>query len=396
MSGFTVTVDGFADARFRRVEEEFRENFASRGELGAAVAVVADGRTVVDLWGGQADHRHGRPWTRDTLTMIFSSTKGATALCAHVLASRGLLDLDRPVADYWPEFAAADKGGIPVSMLLNHQAGLPAIDEPLPPDALFDWDTMTRALAAQAPHWPPGSRHGYHAMTFGWLVGEVVRRVSGRSLARFFRDEIAGPLGLDFWIGLPEKHEERVARLRMAPYSPEPNPLMAEMMNRESLTSKAFLNPRGLMMPGQANSRAVHAAEIPAAGGIATARALAGMYAPLACGGTRDGIRLVDKETLNRMSRLESQGGDRILLLPTRFASGFMKSIDNRPRDSILLGPNAAAFGHGGAGGSVGMADPDAGVAIGYVMNQLGQGVLLNQRGQSLIDAVYEGLGLGA
>jgi CubicO group peptidase (beta-lactamase class C family) len=386
-----VTIDGFADARFRAVDDAFRENFATRGELGAAVTVVVDGRVVVDLWGGTADHRTGRPWTRDTLTLIFSATKGATALCAHVLASRRALDLDLPVAHYWPEFAAAGKEQIPVRLLLNHQAGLPAIDEPLEPDALFSWETMTRALAAQRPHWPPGSEHGYHAMTFGWLVGEVVRRVSGRSVARFFRDEIAEPLGLDFWIGLPEAHENRVARLRMAPYTAQPTPLMAAMMNRDSLTSKAFLNPRGLMIPGQANSRAIHAAEIPAAGGIATARALAGMYAALACGGKLRNVELVDRATLERMSRLESQGVDRILLLPTRFASGFMKSVDNRPDYSILLGPNAAAFGHGGAGGSIGMADPEARVAIGYVMNQLGQGVLLNERGQSLVDAVYRG-----
>jgi CubicO group peptidase (beta-lactamase class C family) len=230
-------------------------------------------------------------------------------------------------------------------------------------------------------------------MTFGWLVGEVIRRVSGRSVARFFREEIGAPLGLDFWIGLPAELEDRVARVRMAPYSQQSTPMMSALMNRESLTSKAFLNPRGMMMPGQANSRAVHAAELPAANGIASARALAGMYAPLSCGGRLNGVELVDATTLERMGRVESQGPDQILLLPTRFAAGFMKSVDNRPDSSVLLGPNAAAFGHGGAGGSIGMADPTARVAIGYVMNQLGQGVLLNQRGQSLIDAVYEGLG---
>jgi CubicO group peptidase (beta-lactamase class C family) len=230
-------------------------------------------------------------------------------------------------------------------------------------------------------------------MTLGGLVGEVIRRVSGRSVAQFLRDEIAAPLGLDFWIGLPETLEERVARVRMAPYSPQSTSLITAMMDRASLTSKAFLNPRGMLMPGQANSRAVHAAELPAANGIASARALAGLYAPLACGGKLDGVELVDTTTLERMGRVESQGPDRILLLPTRFASGFMKSVDNRPDSSVLMGPNAATFGHAGAGGSVGMADPTAGVAIGYVMNQLGHGVLLNERGQSLIDAVYEGLG---
>jgi CubicO group peptidase (beta-lactamase class C family) len=229
-------------------------------------------------------------------------------------------------------------------------------------------------------------------MTFGWLVGEVVRRVSGRSLAEFFHAEIAAPLGLDFWIGLPESHEPRVARLRMAPYTPNPTRLLSAMMNRESITSKAFLNPRALMMPGQANSREIHGAEIPAAGGIATARALAGIYAPLARGGKLDGVELVSTSSMQRMSQVESEGPDRILLLPTRFASGFMKSVDNRPDNSVLMGPNPAAFGHGGAGGSIGMADPTANVAIGYVMNQLGAGVLLNERGQSLIDAVYASL----
>jgi CubicO group peptidase (beta-lactamase class C family) len=222
------------------------------------------------------------------------------------------------------------------------------------------------------------------------LVGEVVRRVSGKSLGRFFGDEVAQPLGLELWIGLPEELEPRVSRLRMPSFSPEPTPMMSALLNRESLTSKAFLNPRGFMQPWQASSREVHAAEIPAANGIATARALAGMYAPLACGGELGGVRLVDEDTLAAMGTVESEGPDRILLMPTRFASGFGKTIDNRPNDSVLLGPNPEAFGHSGAGGSIGMADPVARVAIGYVMNQLGAGILLNDRGQSLIDAVYE------
>jgi CubicO group peptidase (beta-lactamase class C family) len=372
------------------VGEAFGRNFAEHGELGAAVCVVIDGRTVVDLWGGIADHTTARAWEEDTLTLIFSSTKGATALCAHILASRGLLELDNPVARYWPEFAAAGKAEIPVRMLLNHQAGLAAIDTPLPPDAIFDWQAVTAALAAQPPNWSPGSAHGYHAMTFGWLVGEVIRRVSGKSVGQFLRDEVAGPLGLEVWLGLPAELEARVSRLRLPAFSPEPTPMMAALLNRDSLTSKAFLNPRGLMQPGQANSRAVHAAEIPAANAIATARGLAGMYAPLACGGELRGVRLVDADTLTAMSTVESAGADRVLLMPTRFASGFGKTMDNRPDNSVLLGPNPEAFGHSGAGGSIGMADPVARVAIGYVMNQLGAGILLNERGQSLIDAVYD------
>lgn len=388
-----MNIDGTCDPRFNPVRDAFRENFASRGELGAAVAVTIDGKTVVDLWGGVADRVSGRPWMHDTLVVVFSCTKAATALCAHLLVARGELDLDAPVARYWPEFAAADKETIPVRMLLNHRSGVAAIDEPLPVGALYDWATMTAALAAQAPHWEPGSAHGYHAVTFGWLVGEVVRRISGKSLGAFFRDEVAGPLGLDFWIGLPETFTARVAPVRMAPLTGETTPILLAMADRSTLTSKAFMNPPGLMTARQVNARAFHAAEVQAANGVATARALAGMYTPLACGGHRGAVELVDRDTLRAMATVESAGDDRVLLIPTRFAAGFMKTIDNRPRDSAILGPNPAAFGHGGAGGSLGMADPTARVAIGYVMNQLGTGVLLNARGQTLVDTVYDCMG---
>ena len=388
-----MDIAGTIDPKFAPVRDAFQENFASRGELGAALTVTVDGRTVVDLWGGVADKLTRRPWLQDTMVMVFSCTKAATALCVHILAARGQLDLDAPVARYWPEFAAAGKESIPVRMLLNHQAGLAAIDAPLPAAALHDWGRMCAALAVQRPNWEPGTGHGYHAVTFGWLVGEVVRRVTGQSLGRFFRDTVAGPLGLDFWIGLPEALEPRVAPVRMPPLGAEPTPFVLAMLNRDSLTSKAFMNPPGLMMPGRVNGRALRAAEVPAANGVATARALAGMYTALACGGRGRGTELVDASTLRRMSMLASDGDDRVLLIPTRFAAGFMKTIDNRPGDSIILGPNAEAFGHGGAGGSVGMADPVARVAIGYVMNQMGAGILLNARGQTLIDAVYECLG---
>ncbi|MBI3785927.1 MAG: beta-lactamase family protein [Deltaproteobacteria bacterium] len=384
---------GTCDLRFAAVRDAFAHNFAARGELGASVCVIADGRIVVDLCGGVADRHSGRAWTPDTLAMIFSSTKGATALCAHVLAARGEIDLDTPVAHYWPEFAAADKGTIAVRQLLNHQSGVCGVDRKLRPEALFDWTTMTAALAEQEPLWPPGTAHGYHALSFGFLIGEIVRRSSTRSLGRFFRDEVAGPLALDFWIGLPAQHEPRLATIRMPPPTSSPSPLLAAMMRRGSLTWKAFMNPRGLISSTHANARAVHAAEIPASNGITNARGLAGMYAPLARGGAWRGVSLVDRDTLRRMSTVESEGDDRVLLIPTRFASGFMKSMDNPGRDSARFGPNQAAFGHVGAGGSFGMADPQARVAVAYVMNQLGPGILLNERGQALIDAVYRALG---
>jgi len=387
-----MTVEGYCDSRFTLVHEAFCENFASRGELGAAVTVTVDGKVVVDLWGGVADRVSGRLWSRDTMVIVFSCSKAATALCAHMLVTRGNLDLDEPVASYWPEFAAAGKPDIPVRMLLNHQSGLAAIDQPLPVGAIYDWNMMTAALAAQAPQWEPGTAHGYHATTFGWLVGEVVRRISGRSLGTFFREEVAGPLDLDFWIGLPEALETRVAPVRMAPLTGETTPITRAMADRSTLTSKAFVNPPGMLTARQVNARALHAAEVPAANGIASARGVAGVYTPLACGGRINGVELVDRETLRAMATVESEGDDRVLLIPTRFASGFMKSIDNRPADSAVLGPNPEAFGHAGAGGSIGMADPTARVAIGYVMNQMGAGVLLNARGQGLIDAVYASL----
>ena len=381
-------VEGTCDPAFESVREAFAANFASRGELGAAVAVFADGKPVVDLWGGLADADARRPWARDTLAMVFSSTKGAAALCAHVLAARGLLDLDAPAARYWPEFAAEGKERLPVRMLLNHQAGLPAIAPAMSDESMVDWEAMTGALGRQAPWWEPGTAHGYHAITQGFLVGEVVRRIAGRSLGRFFRDEIAAPLGLDFWIGLPESEEPRVAKLVPAPLPTESTPFFDALTDRSTVTNRAFLNPPTMMKPAGLFSRAVRAAEIPAANGMATARGLGGMYAPLACGGGK----LVDRDTLSRMSRVESEGVDRVLLAPTRFALGFMKTMDNRPGDSVRLGPNESAFGHVGAGGSIGMADPDARIAIGYAMNAMGPGILLNERGQSLIDAVYASL----
>jgi CubicO group peptidase (beta-lactamase class C family) len=349
-----TTIEGYCDPGFAPVREAFAENFAQRGEIDAAVAVTSAGRMVVDLWGGVADPRTGAAWERDTMVMVFSCTKGATALCAHLLAARGRLDLDAPVARYWPEFAAGGKESVAVRMLLNHQAAVPAVTATLPERALLDWQSMVEALAAQPPWWQPGREHGYHAVSFGFLVGEVVRRIDGRSLGRFFREEIASPLDLDFWIGLPESEDARVARLLPAPLPTEASPFFQALVDRATLTNRAFLNPPTLMKPPGIYSRAARAAEIPAANGIATACALAGLYAPLAAGGRTGNVPFVDRSTIERMSRVESQGYDRVLLLSMRFALGFMKSMDNRPADSARLGPNAASFGHAGAGGSIG------------------------------------------
>ncbi|HKA15172.1 MAG TPA: serine hydrolase domain-containing protein, partial [Myxococcota bacterium] len=278
-------IHGRVDPRFARVREEFARNFAERGELGASVCVIASGRTVVDLWGGHADPARERPWREDTLVMVHSCTKGAAAICAHVLADRSELDLDAPVARYWPEFADAGKERIPVHMLLSHRAGLAAIDAPLRPRQGLEWDTMVDALAHQRPNWEPGTAHGYHAITFGWLVGEVVRRISGRTLGRFLRDEIAGPLGLDFWIGLPEAEDPRAARIAPPPPVDPHDAFGAALLDHGSLTRRAFMNPSTLYFAGGAEfARRLRAAEIPAANGMANARGLAGLYAPLAAG----------------------------------------------------------------------------------------------------------------
>ena len=392
-----MAVQGTCDQKFQEVRQEFERNFAARGEVGASVCVTVGGQTVVDLWGGTANTKTGTPWTDETVSIVFSSTKGATAICAHVLASRGQLDLDAPVASYWPEFAQAGKENIQVKMLLNHQAGLPAVRKDLPQGAYADWDLMVDALAKEEPFWEPGTRNGYHALTYGWLIGEVVRRVSGKSLGTFFKDEIADPLGLDFWIGLPEDKEPRVAPMIAA--EPDPNSaLFQEMATPGTLAALAILNVGGYMgaVP-EYDSRAAHAAEIGGAGGITNARGLAGLYEPLALGGKKGNVELANSETLARMGRVSSSTGrDAVLVMPTRFALGFMKTMDNRKepagvQDSVLF--SEEAFGHVGAGGSFGFADPKAGMSFGYTMNRMGSGASLNERGQSLVDAVYRALG---
>jgi CubicO group peptidase (beta-lactamase class C family) len=290
-------ISGVCDARFRAVRDAFAGNFAHQGEIGAAVAVTVDGKRVLDLWAGHTDARRTRPWTRDTIVNIASATKGPTAICAHYLAGRGLLDLDAPVAAYWPEFARAGKAAIPVHLLLSHRAGLPAIDAPLPTEALYDWGAMTRALAAQQPWWEPGTRHGYHAFTFGWLVGEVVRRITGRSLGRYWREEVAGPLGIDCHIGLGAEHDARVAEFIPGP--PGELDVEAELIkNAGPMTAKAVNNPPKTV--ADMNTRAWRRAEIPAGNAHTNARALARAYGALACGGELDGVRLLSPQDIDR------------------------------------------------------------------------------------------------
>jgi CubicO group peptidase (beta-lactamase class C family) len=397
-----MSVDGTCEPRFAQVREEFERNFAERGEVGATVCVTVDGETVVDLWGGTTDPATGAEWERDTITHVWSSTKGATALCAHILASRGQLDVNAPVTAYWPEFGKNGKDGILVRHLLNHQAGLPAVRTPLPPGCFYDWNLMVEALADEEPFWQPGTRNGYHALTFGFLVGEVVRRVSRRSLGTFFRDEVAGPLGLDFWLGLPEEHEARVARTIPAdlpqPGDPVPSFYVMALTEPTSIPALVVGNNGGYMLePGASDSRAAHAAEMGAVGAITNGRGLAGMYRPLARGGSADGVDLVDSAQIAVMGAVSSATSvDAVVLVPTRWALGFNKSMDNRylpeaDREGVLM--SEEAFGHAGLGGSLGFADPRARLSFGYAMTKQGSGLGVNARGQSLIDATYQALG---
>jgi CubicO group peptidase (beta-lactamase class C family) len=400
------TVQGTYTRKFSQVREEFERNFAERGEVGASVCVKVRGETVVDLWGGVArratDSAPAVAWKQDTIGHVWSATKGATALCAHMLVSRGQLNLNAPVSAYWPEFGESwGKDKILVRQLLSHQAGLAAVRTPLPAGAFYDWELMTRTLAAEEPFWEPGTRNGYHAFTFGFLVGELVRRVSGRSLGTFFRAEVATPLGLDFWIGLPVEHEVRVAPTIPAdppqPGDPLPTFYLRAFSDPASLQALVLGNLGGYLDPGESDSRAAHAAEIGAVGGITNARALARMYELLANGGAVDGIGLVNRDQLLMMAAVSSAtSSDCTLLVPTRFAPGFVKSMDNTylpPGDSSAVLMSETAFGHNGLGGSMGFADPDACLSFGYTMNKQGTGLGLNERGESLVNAVYRALG---
>jgi len=383
-------IEGEVDKRFENVRKAFAENFEKRGELGASVSIVIDGRPVVDLWGGHFDKAKTRPWTRDTLVNVYSTTKGLTATCAHRLIDQGKLDPDEPVARYWPEFAEGGKKDIPVRYLLSHRAGLPAIKKTLSEEALFNWDTMASALAEQEPWWQPGTRHGYHALTIGWLVGEVIRRITGKGLGRYFREEIAQPLGLDSYIGLEPKHDSRVSPLLPAPPPApgEPNLFVEAMKEPEGATAKAFLNPPVLTKPDLVNTRAWRGAELGAANAHTTARSLARMYGALARGGEVDGYRIVRPEAIERFYAEQSFGPDQVLMqMPTRFSMGFMLS-----QPGAMFGPNRKTFGHPGAGGSLGFADPQARVGFAYTMNQMANGLLIDPRASALIDAFYGAL----
>ncbi|MGW1916202.1 serine hydrolase domain-containing protein [Streptomyces sp. NPDC002076] len=388
MSAHETQVHGHCDARFAAVREAFEDNFRERGELGAAVAVTVDGTTVVDLWGGWADAAGTRPWERDTLVNVWSTTKGPVALCAHLLADRGLLDIDAPVAAYWPEFAAAGKEKVLVRHLLSHRAGLSGLREPHSLADLYDWELTTARLAATEPWWEPGTASGYHALTYGFLVGEVVRRISGLRPGAFLAREVTGPLGIDFTVGLPAKEAGRAAEL-VHPPAASRSEQAAVFGQLAPAALAALANP--VVGAAEANTPEWRAAEIPAANGHGTARAVAALYGVFAGRGSLGGRRVLSPEAAERVR--EGQGSCRDLVLGAGFEGetevglGLWLSGPNRS-----YGPNPRAFGHDGFGGSCGLADPEAGVSLGYVMNRMGPRIADDPRKMALIDALYSAL----
>jgi CubicO group peptidase (beta-lactamase class C family) len=384
-----VEIHGRCDAHLARVREVFEEGFRTRDEIGAAVAIAVEGELVVDLWAGHLDRERTRPWQRDTLVNVYSTTKGVTALAAHRLVDEGKLDLDAPVRKYWPEFTQAGKGVVPVRWLLSHRAGLPAVRKLLPNEALYDWDAMTSALAAETPWWEPGTAHGYHAVSFGWLVGEVVRRIAGKSLGAYLRDTFAKPLGLDFHVGLAESEHGRVADI-LQPAAPDPAGEAAQLFARaladpEGVTARAFMNPPSMALGP--NVPAWRSAEIPGANGHGTARALAALYGRAALG---DAGGVISRDVIERCRAEQSHGKDLVLGVPTRFGLGFMLRQGSHEGGRCL---GAGAFGHPGAGGSLAFADPERKLGFGYVMNRMGPRILLDDRAIALVEAANACLG---
>ncbi|MDX2563840.1 serine hydrolase [Streptomyces sp. TX20-6-3] len=383
-----MDVQGTVAAGWEPVRDAFLRNFEQRGERGAAVTVHHDGAEVVDLWAGARDVDGEPPWAADTAQVVRSATKGVAAAVPLLLHQRGLLDLDAPVAAYWPEFKAAGKDGVTVRQLLAHRAGVPVLDRPLTLAEAVDLETATRAIAAQAPVWEPGTAHGYHAHTFSWLLSGLVHRVTGRTIGRWVAEEITAPLGLDLWIGLPDAEAHRVGRLGPVEETEPPGGGALRLRPKRSVT-EAYQDPHSLTRRAfgvidpkpDENDPAYRAAELPGSAGVATARALSRFYA--ATLGPVDGAESLftpDTRTLARTE--ESAGADKVLLVGTRFGLGHMLHGPASP----LLGPSS--YGHPGRGGSLGFADPDAGIAFGYVTNGMRRTVTADPRAQALVRAV--------
>ncbi|MFJ9371669.1 serine hydrolase domain-containing protein [Nocardia sp. NPDC101769] len=381
---------GTCAAGFEVVREEFERNFAERGDVGASVAVTVDGEFVVDLWGGDADEVGSRPWERDTVVNVYSAGKGMVALCAHVLADRGELDLDAPVAKYWPEFAQAGKQNLPVRWLLSHRAGLIGPRERMARGDVYDWDRVCATLAASEPWWEPGTAQGYHAITFGFLVGEVVRRITGDSLGTFLRTEIAEPLGADLFIGTPAEEHARCADVigQVQPSKMGPGTLTPPRELSDNPMA-AFLVAFTYIPADDVNSARWRAAEVPGINAHANAHGLATVYGALATGG------LVGGDTLETMRSQQSQPNELDLVISSMAGSGppFTWGTGYQLNGFGLLGPNHATFGHLGAGGSYACADPENRMSYAYAMNKLSADPQSDQRNNKLLQAVYSAIG---
>lgn len=364
----------------------FDENFAQFGELGAAVSVWQDGKPILNLQGGFRDAKREVPWTSDTIALFWSATKGLGSACLlHLLHEHGV-ELTRRVADLWPEFAQAGKGEITLAQLLSHQAGLCALDTAVD---VTDYPAVIAALEQQQPLWPPGTAHGYHARTFGFLLDELIRRIAGNTLGEYWRIAFGDPLELDIWIGLPESEQTRAATIYAARPggTAAPAEFYRDLATPGTLARKTFTSPRGLHSVSAMNTSENRAAPIVSFGGIGNASSLAKFYGMLANGGELGARRFFARDTVAQMTTTLVSGIDRVFQIPTAFSAGFMKDPPDNPRR--IFGPCPLAFGHPGAGGSHAFADPDHGISFAYVMNQMEQSLLPNEKSLRLVDATY-------
>ena len=378
-----MNIEGRCDGRFERVRAAFEANFTDRGDVGASFALTLEGELVVDLWGGHQDAARSRPWQEDTIINVYSTTKTMTFLCALMLADRGALDLSAPVASYWPEFAAQGKEGVLVKQLLSHSAGLPGFSRPFGAEDLYDWDLCCADLAGQSPWWEPGTQSGYHAITQGYLIGEVIRRITGKTIGAFFTEEIATPLGADFHIGVDPADFPRIADLVPAL---ETAPILE--MDPESITGRVFAGVD--ITPETTGSAGWRQAEIPAANGHGNARSVVRAQTALANGGKAFGVELLSSGGAARALEPQTDGLDAVLGLPIRFAMGYAL-----PTDAVPVSPNANTLWWGGAGGSTIAVDTDAHLCFSYVMNQMDNYIVGDPRGASLAAAVYDSLSNG-
>jgi CubicO group peptidase (beta-lactamase class C family) len=370
----------------QRLKPLFQENFEKLGELGAAVSIWQDGKPVVDLYSGFCDARHGKPWEANTLVLVWSATKGIGSACVLHVLQEHRIGIDRLAAEFWPEFAQSGKEKITFAQLLSHQAGLCALDQRVD---ILDYNAVIRALEAQKPLWPPGTAHGYHARTFGFLLDELVRRIAGKTLSEYWRKVFAEPLNLDLWIGLPEEQNRRVATVYAAKSGrpPEPKQFYLDLVTPRTLARKTFTSPYGLQSVSGMNTPGIRAQPIVSFGGIGTASALAKFYSMLGNGGKLDGQTFFSEETIAWMTGALANGMDRVFQIPTAFSAGFMKDPQNAARR--LFGMSPSAFGHPGAGGSQAFADPENKISFAYVMNQMEQSLLPNEKSLRLVDAIY-------